>query len=87
MIITQGKIIQTFKRKPKRMYYLTSTNKFYDGQKFESLADAKEKADIISAKGFVVDVWALNDRETSRCIYTPANCVAGQATRAAYANN
>ena len=51
------------------MYYLTSTNKFYDGQKFESLADAKEKADIISAKGFVVDVWALNDRETTRCIY------------------
>ncbi len=69
------------------MYYITSTNRFFDGQKFESLGDAKEKADSISAKGFTADVWALNDRETSRCIYTPANCVAGQAIRAAYQNS
>ena len=66
------------------MYYITSTNSWYNNLKFESLGEAKEKADDIADRGFNCDVWAVVDNKADRCIYTPEACPAGQAIRDTY---
>ena len=68
------------------MYLIRSNNSFFDGQRFESLADAKERADQISAKfpNETVDVYAAVDRETFRAVYTPSTCVGGSVVRGTY---
>lgn len=68
------------------MYKISSSNSFYDGERFDSLAKAKERADAISAKSptITVDVHALSDRDTFRAVYTPAACRSGSVARGTY---
>jgi hypothetical protein len=66
------------------MYFITSPNSWYDGLEFDSLGEAKAKADDIAGRGFNCDVWAVVDNKAERCIYTPKGCPAGQAIRGAY---
>jgi len=66
------------------MYRISSTNDWFNGQRFDSLAAAKQRADAIVAKGCNADVVAEADRDTFRVVYTPAACVAGQAIRGTY---
>jgi hypothetical protein len=66
------------------MYRISSTNEWFNGQRYDSLAAAKDKADSIVAKGYLADVVADADRDTMRVVYTPADCFAGQADRGTY---
>lgn len=68
------------------MYKISSSNAYYNGEQFSSLAAAKERADAISAKSptITVDVLALSDRDTFRAVYTPASCVSGSVVRGTY---
>lgn len=66
------------------MYIIKSTNSWYNNRKFESLGEAKELADKLSLEGSMADIWSEVDHKESRCIYTPADCVAGQAIRGTY---
>ena len=66
------------------MYRLQSNDNWFNGMRFDSLADAKSKADIAANKGITVDVIALTDRETFRVAYTPKNCLGGQSQRVTF---
>lgn len=81
-----GVLYQLPRNKEKTVYYIRSSNSFFDGQRFESLADAKERADKISAKfpHETVDVYASVDRDTFRAVYTPSTCLGGSTIRGTY---
>jgi hypothetical protein len=68
------------------VYLIRSNNPFFNGQKFDSLADAKQRADEISAKfpHETIDVYAMVDRETFRAVYTPSSCLSGSIVRGTY---
>ena len=66
------------------MYRISSTNAFFHGEKFDSLAAAKKRADQLVAKGVIADVVSDADRETFRAVYTPATCEAGRVMRGTY---
>jgi hypothetical protein len=85
IIHTSGNEPTTTTREDKTMYRISSTNDWFNGQRFDSLVAAKERADSIVAKGEVADVLIDADGETMRVVYTPAACVAGQAVRGTYA--
>lgn len=66
------------------MYRLQVNDNWFNGMRFDSLAEAKSKADAVADRGLTVDVIALTDRDTFRVAYTPKNCQAGQSIRATY---
>ena len=66
------------------MYRLQVNDDWFNGMKFDSFAEAKEKADKAADRGLTVDVIALTDRDTFRVAYTPANCLGGQSVRATF---
>ncbi len=63
------------------MYRISSTNKFSNGQKLNSLAEAKDVADSCAERGETVDVISLEDGKEFRVAYTPSTCLGGQANR------
>ena len=52
------------------MYRLSSLNGWLHGMVFESLAQAKEKADIAAQCGVQCDVFRDIDRKTFRAVYS-----------------
>ena len=69
------------------MYRISSTNNWFHGEKFASLAAAVKRANEIVAKGYTADVVIDADRDTFRAVYTPNNCKAGRAIRGTYERN
>ena len=51
------------------MYRIASTNNFFNGRTFDSLAEAKKLCDKYGKK-YTMDVLAFVDRETWRAVYT-----------------
>jgi len=60
------------KTKAKRipMYRLSSTNDWYNGMQFDSLASAVEKCKSVDPATCVVDVIAYTDHKTFRAVYS-----------------
>ena len=52
------------------MYRLSSLNAWFDGMTFESLADAKRKADFAAESGTLCDVFRSIDGKTFRAVYS-----------------
>lgn len=66
------------------MYRLQVNDNWFNGMRFDSFIEAKDKADQVADRGLTVDVIALTDHQTFRVAYTPANCRAGQSVRATF---
>ena len=52
------------------MYRLSSLNGWFDGMTFESLAEAKAKADLAASLGVLCDVFRDIDGKTFRAVYS-----------------
>ena len=52
------------------MYRLNSLNGWYHGMRFDSLAEAKTKADLAASSGVLCDVYRDVDRDHFRVVYS-----------------
>ena len=68
------------------MYRLSSTNALQNGRTFDSLAEAKQTADRLSASqpDTPFDVIAFVDRDSFRVVYSPSTCRAFEANVGTY---
>lgn len=52
------------------MYRLSSLNAWFDGMEFESLAQAKAKADLAASLGVLCDIFRDIDGKEFRAVYS-----------------
>ena len=62
------------KNKNHPMYRISSTNSFFDGRTYDSLAEAKQLCDKYG-KQYTMDVLAFVDRDTWRAVYSGSGTI------------